>query len=120
MTDQQEAYHNATINGETPETLDPRHNTGSFRSPGLKKCDISTGEVGAPAGPSGIHLVVTLYFDSLDAISRPGIAPETGPRPAGDLANFADGSAERYFSIQRTFERGTTDKPASDDGLRRR
>ena len=55
-------YHNATIDGETPETLDPRHNTGSFRSPGLKKCDISTGEVGAPAGPSGIHLVVTLYF----------------------------------------------------------
>jgi hypothetical protein len=26
-------YHNATIDGETPETLDPRHNTGSFRSP---------------------------------------------------------------------------------------
>ncbi len=25
MTDRQEAYHNETINGETPETLDPRH-----------------------------------------------------------------------------------------------
>ena len=88
--------------------------------PGLKKYDISIGAVGAPAGPSGIHLVVTLYFDSLDAISRPGIAPETGPRPAGDLANFADGGRSSTFSIQRTFERGTTDKPASDDGLRRR
>ena len=74
----------------------------------LKEYDISTG------------FVATLNSDSLDAISRPGIAPDTGPRPAGDLANFADGSAELYFSIQRTFERGTTDKPASDDGLRRR
>ena len=81
MTDRQEAYHNATINGETPETLDPRHNTGSFRSPGLKKCDISTGEVGAPAGPSGIHLVATLYFDSLDA--KPARHRLRGrPRPA--------------------------------------
>jgi len=30
--------------------------------PGLKKYDISTGEVRAPAGPSGIHLVATQYF----------------------------------------------------------
>jgi hypothetical protein len=34
LTDRQEAYHNAAINGEAPETLDPRFNTGSFRSPG--------------------------------------------------------------------------------------
>src|SRR5258707_10446011 len=36
--------------------------------PGLKKYDISTGAVGAPTGPSGIHLVATLYFDSADAL----------------------------------------------------
>ena len=69
---------------------------GSFRSPGLKKCDISTGEVGAPAGPSGIHPVATLYFDSLDAI-KAGVASPQGQAAAGDLANFADGGAEPYF-----------------------
>ena len=64
--------------------------------PGLKKYDISTGEVGAPAGPSGIHLVATLYFDSLDAI-KAGLASPQGQAAAGDLANFADGGAELYF-----------------------
>jgi len=71
MTDRQEAYHNAAINGETPETLDPRHTIPGHsarqenswpQETGLKKYDISTGEVGAPAGPSGIHLVATQYF----------------------------------------------------------
>jgi uncharacterized protein (TIGR02118 family) len=42
---------------------------------GLTKYDISTGEVGAPAGPSGIHLVVTLCFDSLDAIKASLASP---------------------------------------------
>jgi uncharacterized protein (TIGR02118 family) len=64
--------------------------------PGLKKYDISTGEVGVPAGPSGTHLVATLYFDSLDAI-KAGLASPQGQAAAGDLANFADGGAELYF-----------------------
>jgi hypothetical protein len=43
--------------------------------------DAGTGEVGAPAGPSGIHLVATLYFDSLDA--KPAWHRLRGrPRPA--------------------------------------
>jgi uncharacterized protein (TIGR02118 family) len=63
--------------------------------PGLKKYEISTGEVGAPAGPSGIHLVATPYFDSLDA--KAGLASPQGQAAAGDLANFADGCAELYF-----------------------
>jgi uncharacterized protein (TIGR02118 family) len=45
--------------------------------PGLKKYDISTGTVGTPAGPSGIHLTATLYFDSLDAL-KAGLPPGTG------------------------------------------
>jgi len=88
------------IDGETPETPDPRHNTGVIplakKIPGLKKYDISTGEVVAPAGPSGIHPMATLYFDSLDAI-KAGVASPQGQAAAGDLANFADGSAESYF-----------------------
>jgi uncharacterized protein (TIGR02118 family) len=64
--------------------------------PGLKKFDISTGVVGAPTGPSGIHLVATLYFDSADAL-KAGLASAEGKAAAGDLANFADGGAELYF-----------------------
>ena len=64
--------------------------------PGLKKYDASRGAVGTPAGPSEIHLVATLYFDSADAL-KAGLASPEGKAAAGDLANFADGGAELYF-----------------------
>ncbi len=64
--------------------------------PGLKKYDISQGTIGAPAGPSGIHLVATLYFDSLDAL-KAGLSSPEGQAAAGDLANFADGGADLYM-----------------------
>ncbi|MGA7804792.1 EthD family reductase [Bradyrhizobium sp.] len=64
--------------------------------PGLKKYDISTGGVGAPTGPSEVHLVATLYFDSMEALQA-GLASSEGKAAAGDLANFADGGAELYF-----------------------
>jgi uncharacterized protein (TIGR02118 family) len=64
--------------------------------PGLKKHDISAGAVGTPAGSSGIHLVATLYFDSLDA-RKAGLASPQGQAAAADLANFADGGADFYF-----------------------
>src|SRR6266850_1673645 len=95
MTDRGPPYHNAAIDGETPETRDPRHNTGVI--PLAKKIPGSTGEVGAPAGPSGINPVATLYFNSLEAI-KAGVASPQGQAAAGDLANFADGGAEPYFS----------------------
>jgi uncharacterized protein (TIGR02118 family) len=66
------------------------------RIPGLKKHDISKGAIATPAGPSGIHLIATLYFDSLDAV-KAGLASPQGKAAAGDLANFADGGAELYF-----------------------
>jgi uncharacterized protein (TIGR02118 family) len=64
--------------------------------PGLKKFDVSQGTVGAPAGPSAIHLVATLHFDSVDAL-KAGLASPEGKAAAGDLANFADGGADLYF-----------------------
>jgi uncharacterized protein (TIGR02118 family) len=64
--------------------------------PGLKKYDISTGDIATPAGPSELHLIATLYFDSLDAIKSAFGSPE-GQAAAGDLANFADGGADLYF-----------------------
>ena len=63
--------------------------------PGLRKYDISTGPVSTPAGPSELHLVATLTFDSLAAIGA-GMASAEGKATAADLANFADGGAEVY------------------------
>ncbi len=58
--------------------------------------DISTGTVAAPAGPSGIHFVAPLYFDSLNAIKAALRSPQ-GQAAAGDFANFTDGGAEFCF-----------------------
>lgn len=64
--------------------------------PGLKKYDVSTGAISTPAGPSELHLVATLTFDSLAAIGA-GMASAEGNATAADLANFADGGAEVYI-----------------------
>jgi len=64
--------------------------------PGLKKFGISRGVVGTPAGPSDIHLVATLYFDSPGAIQA-GISSAEVQATAGDLANFADGGVDLYI-----------------------
>jgi uncharacterized protein (TIGR02118 family) len=64
--------------------------------PGLTKYEVSTGAVGNPAGRSGIHLIATLHFDSLDAL-KAGLASPQGQAAAGDLANFADGGADLCF-----------------------
>jgi uncharacterized protein (TIGR02118 family) len=64
--------------------------------PGLKKYDVSKGAVASPTGASGVHLVATLYFDSVDAI-KAAFGSAEGKATAGDLANFADGGADLYF-----------------------
>jgi uncharacterized protein (TIGR02118 family) len=61
--------------------------------PGLRKYDISSGAVSTPAGPSGFHLIATLYFDSVAAIQAALASPE-GQAAGGDLANFADGGVD--------------------------
>jgi uncharacterized protein (TIGR02118 family) len=64
--------------------------------PGLKKFDISKGAVATPTGASDVHLVATLYFDSMEALQS-GLGSAEGKAAAGDLANFADGGADLYF-----------------------
>ena len=68
--------------------------------PGLKKYEISTGAVGTPAGPSEIHLVACLHFDSLDAL-KAGMGSPEGGAAGGDLPNFADGGVELYLMDTR-------------------
>ena len=61
--------------------------------PGLRKYDVSRGAVATPAGPSGLHLVATLYFDDMAAIQAAFASPE-GQAAAADLPNFATGGAD--------------------------
>ncbi len=64
--------------------------------PGLRKYQVSTGDVVSPGGPSGVYLVATLNFDSVAAIQAAFASPE-GQAAAGDLPNFASGGAEIMF-----------------------
>lgn len=61
--------------------------------PGLKKYAVSTGAVGSPAGPSGIHLVAILTFDSVAAIQS-AFGTAEGKAAAGDVPKFASGGAD--------------------------
>lgn len=66
------------------------------KMPGLRGYDISKGPVAAPGGgPTNVHLVATLSFDSVAAIGAALGSPE-GQAAAGDLANFADGGVDLY------------------------
>lgn len=64
--------------------------------PGLKAYDISRGPVAGPSGPSNIHLVATLSFDSMDAL-KAGMGSAEGKATAKDLPNFADGGVDLYL-----------------------
>jgi uncharacterized protein (TIGR02118 family) len=66
------------------------------KMPGLRKFQISQGPVVSPAGPSGVHLIATLSFDSMAAIQAAFGSPE-GKAATGDLANFATGGADVVF-----------------------
>ncbi|HET7849609.1 MAG TPA: EthD family reductase [Pseudolabrys sp.] len=70
-----------------------KHVALAKKIPGVKKYEISKGPVMSPAGPSGIHLVATLQFDSLAAIQSAFATPE-GQAAAGDLPNFATGGVD--------------------------
>jgi uncharacterized protein (TIGR02118 family) len=61
--------------------------------PGLKSYRISKGGVGTPAGPSGVHLVATLTFDSMASLQA-GLGSPEGAAAGGDVANFATGGAD--------------------------
>ena len=72
--------------------------------PGLKKYDISQGGVGTPAGPSDIHLVATLHFDSLEALQAGMSSPE-GKAAAEILQTSPMAELTSTSSTQRKFDR---------------
>jgi uncharacterized protein (TIGR02118 family) len=66
------------------------------KMPGLRKFQVSQGPVATPAGPSGIHLIATLTFDSMAAIQT-AFASAEGRATAADVQKFATGGADIMF-----------------------
>jgi uncharacterized protein (TIGR02118 family) len=61
--------------------------------PGLRRYEISRGAVASPAGPSGVHLVATLSFDSMAALQS-GLGTAEGQAAGADVQKFATGGAD--------------------------
>lgn len=61
--------------------------------PGLRGYDVSRGMIATPAGPSDVHLVATLHFESVAAIQAAFASPE-GQAAAADVGKFATGGVE--------------------------
>jgi uncharacterized protein (TIGR02118 family) len=61
--------------------------------PGLRKYEVSQGQVATPTGPSGYHLVAVLQYDNLAAIQKAFASPE-GQATVADVQNFATGGAD--------------------------
>ena len=64
--------------------------------PGLRKYQVSQGPVASAAGPSGVHLIATLTFDSV-AVVQAALASPEGQAAAADLPKFATGGADILF-----------------------
>jgi uncharacterized protein (TIGR02118 family) len=64
--------------------------------PGLRKYRLSKGAIATPAGPSGLHLIAMLTFDSLADIQAAFASPQ-GQAAAADVPNFGTGGAELHF-----------------------
>ena len=64
--------------------------------PGLRRYDVSQGPVMGMQGASGFHLIATLYFDTMDALTA-ALGSAEGKATAADLANFATGGVEIIF-----------------------
>jgi uncharacterized protein (TIGR02118 family) len=70
-----------------------RHAALAKKMPGLRKFEVNDGAVTTPAGPSGIHLVAVLHFDSVAAIQASFASPE-GRAAAADEQTFATGGSD--------------------------
>jgi uncharacterized protein (TIGR02118 family) len=61
--------------------------------PGLKRYEVSQGQVGSPAGASPYHLVATLEFASMTDLQK-ALGSAEGQAAAGDVPKFASGGVE--------------------------
>lgn len=61
--------------------------------PGLRSYEVNKGVIGTPEGPSPVHLVAILSFDSIEAIAA-AFGSKEGQATAADLANFAQAGVQ--------------------------
>jgi uncharacterized protein (TIGR02118 family) len=61
--------------------------------PGLRAYEVNAGPIGTPQGPSSLHLIATLTFDSMEAIGA-AFASKEGQAAATDVANFAQAGVD--------------------------
>lgn len=64
--------------------------------PGLKRYEVTTGPVLGPGGPTGIHLIATLHFDTMADIQA-AFGSAEGQAASADMANFAAAGAEMFM-----------------------
>ena len=65
--------------------------------PGLKGYRITRGPIMAMAGAQPYYLIAVLTFESMQAVEA-ALASKEGQAVAADLANFATGGVEVFFS----------------------
>jgi len=65
--------------------------------PGLKGYRITRGPIMAMAGQQPYYLIAVLTFESMEAVQA-ALASKEGQAVAADLANFATGGVEVFFS----------------------
>ena len=68
--------------------------------PGLKRYEVTTGDVLGMTGKHGVYLVAILEFESVAAIGAAMASPQ-GQATAADLANFATGGVDVMFGETR-------------------
>lgn len=61
--------------------------------PGLRRYEVTKGDVSGMAGKHAVYLIATLEFDSMAAIGAALASPQ-GQATAADLANFASAGVD--------------------------
>ena len=61
--------------------------------PGLRSYEVNDSPIGTPQGPSSLHLIATLTFDSMAAIAA-AFASKEGQATAADVAHFAQAGVQ--------------------------
>ena len=69
--------------------------------PGLRSYEVNVGPIGTPQGPSSLHLIAILSFDSMEAIGQ-AFASKEGQKTAADVANFAQAGVEMLMFDTKT------------------
>ena len=69
--------------------------------PGLRSYEVNASPIGTPQGPSPLHLIATLTFDSMDAIGA-AFASREGQAAAADVGNFAQAGVQMHMYETKT------------------